>query len=78
MPSRATNRAFIRYAASSVSRYIPVQTKGQPVVPILPVELVESLLTPPGPMPVEQHDGNFGAIVKTPPLAVGIAWKRRC
>jgi hypothetical protein len=38
-------------------------------VPILPVELVESNLTPPGPMPVERHAGIFGAIVTTPPRA---------
>ncbi len=47
----------------------PPKTKLRPVVLFLPVELVATILTPPGPMPVEQHDGNFGAIVTTPPLA---------
>jgi hypothetical protein len=51
--------------AAEVTAGDPPQTKGQPVAPILPVELVESILTPPGPMPVEQHVGIFGAIVTT-------------
>jgi len=59
----------MRNAASSPFGSQRAVTKGRPDVPILPVELVESILTPPGPMPVEQHVGIFGAIVTTPPLA---------
>jgi hypothetical protein len=55
--------------AAEVAAGDPSRTKGQPVVPILPVELVESNLTAPGPCPVKQHADIFGAIGTTPPLA---------
>jgi hypothetical protein len=58
----------VRDAAEVVAGRISVP-KLRPVVPILPVELVESILTPPGPCPVKQHACIFGAIVATPPLA---------
>jgi hypothetical protein len=60
-----TATGIMRNAASSPFGSQRSVTKGRPVVPICPVELVESILTPPGPMPVEQHVGIFGAIVTT-------------
>ena len=38
-----------RNAASDLGRDRRRQTKGQPVAPVLPVELVVTILTPPGP-----------------------------
>jgi hypothetical protein len=40
-------------------------TKLRPIVLILPVELVATILTPSGPLAVEQHAGIVGAIVTT-------------
>jgi len=64
-----TATGIMRNAASSLFGSQRAVTKGRPAVPILPVELVESNLTVPGPCPIKQHASIFGAIVATPSLA---------
>ena len=54
-------------AASSVRSIRLYIHKEQPVVPIVRAGLVESNLTPPGPLPVKQRARIFVAIVTTPP-----------
>ena len=56
------------------------ETKGQPVAPVLPVELVVTILTPPGPCPssnmlhfwCNRHNSNIGNV-----LACRLFWINR-